>query len=51
MGTEEERCRHLLNIEKDVKATDDILELLCREFETLKHVRHISYDISFQLKF
>jgi hypothetical protein len=41
-GTEDEHFRRLLSIEKDVKLIDDVLELVCQDFERLKEVRNYS---------
>lgn len=38
-GKEDDDFRRLLGIEKDVKLIDDVLELVCRDFENIKHVR------------
>ncbi|CAF1216626.1 unnamed protein product [Adineta steineri] len=35
-GPEDDHFRRLLSIEKDVKLIDDVLELLCRDFENIK---------------
>lgn len=40
MGTEDDNFRRLLDIEKDVKLIDDVLELVCRDFESLKQVKN-----------
>lgn len=37
-GTEDDHFRRLLGIEKDIKLIDDVLELICRDFENIKRV-------------
>ncbi|CAF0932453.1 unnamed protein product [Adineta steineri] len=36
-GTEEEHFGHLLNLERDVKVIDGLLELICNEFKHFQH--------------
>ncbi|CAF2507059.1 unnamed protein product [Rotaria sp. Silwood2] len=38
-GIEDEHFRRLLSIEKDVKVINDVIELVCRDFENLKQSR------------
>lgn len=40
-GKEDDHFRRLLSTEKDVKLIDDVLELVCRDFEHIKEVRKI----------
>ncbi|UJR10134.1 hypothetical protein I4U23_014353 [Adineta vaga] len=35
-GKEDDNFRRLLSVEKDVKLIDDVLELVCRDFENIK---------------
>jgi hypothetical protein len=52
-GTEDEHFRRLLDIEKDVKLIDDVLELVCSDFENLKQVGNIfhRFFLFFHLKY
>lgn len=38
---EDANFQRLLSIEKDVKLIDDVLELVCRDFENIKNVKKI----------
>jgi hypothetical protein len=43
IGTEDEHFRRLLEIEKDVKLIDDVLELICRDFDRIQQVDENSF--------
>ena len=39
-GEEDEHFRRFLTVEKDVKLIDDVLELVCRDFDNIQQVAH-----------
>lgn len=39
-GEEDEHFRRFLAVEKDVKLIDDVLELVCRDFDNIQQVAH-----------